>query len=111
MEGGPNGAPAPVLFPENKRRSCSLSSNPGIQGGRDGQPQSANVYHEDLKHVEAVGTLVGFAGGLLLLKQSAERCSERPVILVLDALRRERFQCPGHTLHQWTCTQQDFVSW
>eukprot|EP00435_Cladocopium_sp_Y103_P014243 s2874_g3.t1 len=30
-------------------------------------------------------------GGLLLLKQSAERCSERPVILVLDALRRERF--------------------
>lgn len=51
-----------------------------------------------MKHVEAVGTLVGFAGGLLLLKQSAERCSERPVILVLDALRRERFQCPGHEM-------------
>eukprot|EP00438_Fugacium_kawagutii_P003784 Skav219676 [mRNA] locus=scaffold4838:65062:68284:- [translate_table: standard] len=30
-------------------------------------------------------------GGLMLLKQAAEKCTERPVILVMDAFKRGRY--------------------
>ncbi|CAE7447275.1 unnamed protein product, partial [Symbiodinium sp. CCMP2456] len=30
-------------------------------------------------------------GGLLLLKQAAERCNERPIILVVDSLKKKRY--------------------
>ena len=42
------------------------------------------------------------SGGLLLLKQAAERCKEFPVVLVLDGVRRKRFAC--------LCMHQDFGS-